>query len=216
MELWTNETCCGRGFWVLCCTNRKLLNFVASQAIAVTLVAWNHQLSLITDDFWFVSHYKCLWVWTSFWKAWWKSALWISSPTQHTELSLWMAAARGFSDTQRLLSKSHNRNKNKAWAQNYSWDARPVTSKTPCQNPSDSTAHVPLIYTHNPSLSVSLCEHGTGTEGKGGEIMQRHGKMDRMGFLSHGMKPKPSRVNVQSSRGAEIITNLISIVVNIH
>lgn len=159
MELWTNETCCGRGFWVLCCTNRKLLNFVASQAIAVTLVAWNHQLSLITNDFWFVSHYKCLWVWTSFWKAWWKSALWISSPTQHTELSLWMAAARGFSDTQRLLSKSHNRNKNKAWAQNYSWPARPIR---PAHNIQNTLSEPTRLHSTRPSdlhtqfISLSL------------------------------------------------------------
>ncbi len=90
--------------------------------------------SLKTQDFWFLSRYKWLWVWTSFWKAWWKSALWISSPTRHTELSLWTAAARGFSNTQRLLSKSHNRNKNKAWAQNYSWPARPIRPAHNIQN----------------------------------------------------------------------------------
>lgn len=158
------------------------------------------------------SCYKCLWVWTSFWKAWWKSSLYISSPTRHTELSLWTAAARGFSNThkdycQRATTETRTKPEPRTTADPH---GRPVRPAHNIQN----TLSGP-IRLHS-TQSISLADHGTGMEGKGGEITQRHGKMDRMGFLFHGMKPKPSRVNVQPSRGAETITNLISMVMNIN
>lgn len=159
----------------------------------------------------------------------------MSSPTRHTELSLWTAAALGFSDTQRLLSKGHNSDKNKDWAQNYSWPARPIrpaliTSKTPCQNTSDITGHVSLIHTHKiiQFISLSVCVI-TGLERMEWEETRRkmnrqiterknnrHGKMERKCFLSQGMKPKPSCINVQPYKGVEAILNLISMIMNIN
>ncbi len=141
MLLETNE------IWLWYCTNIKLLNFVASQAIAEITNSFENRRLL---GFFLTTVSVSV---NGLWKAWWNQFCESPPPTRHTELSLWTAAARGFSNTQRLLSKSHNRNKNKP---------EPRTTADPHGHNIQNTLSGP-IRLHS-TRSISLADHGTGTE----------------------------------------------------
>ncbi len=129
-----------------------LHKYKTAQFCCITSDCWN-QLFLKTEDFWFLSHYKCLWVWTGFWKAWWNQFC-ESPPPLDTQSSL-------CGRQQLAASATH-----KDYCQRATTETRtkpePRTTADPHGHNIQNTLSGP-IRLHS-TRSISLADHGTGTE----------------------------------------------------
>ncbi len=142
MLLWTNE------IWLWYCTNIKLLNFVASQAIAeITNSFWKQKTS---GFFLTTSVCECE---QGFWKAWWNQ-FGESPPPLDTQSSL-------CGRQQLAASATH-----KDYCQRATTETRtkpePRTTADPHGHNIQNTLSGPIRL--HCTRSISLADHGTGTE----------------------------------------------------